>query len=85
MGTGPNSAAVALNDSNQVVGYFQQYVPRVALLWTPKGRAQNLNTLIPANPRWLLTIAYGINDSGQIAVYGTINGETHAALLTPTN
>ena len=84
MGTGPNSIALGLNESNQVVGYFGQYIPAAAMLWTPKSRAQNLNTLIPPNPRWLLTAAFGINTSGQIAAYGTINGETHAALLTPT-
>ncbi len=43
----------------------------------------DLNTLIPPNSGWILTEARGINDAGQITGTGTINGETHAFLLTP--
>ncbi|MGA2696202.1 MAG: hypothetical protein ABSE92_09070 [Terriglobales bacterium] len=33
---------------------------------------------------WTLSTAYAINNSGQITGYGTINGENHAYLLTPS-
>jgi formylglycine-generating enzyme required for sulfatase activity len=44
---------------------------------------QDLNTLISSASGWELSTASGINDSGQIAGYGTINGNRHAFLLTP--
>lgn len=46
------------------------------------GKMQDLNDLIPPRTGWLLSEATGINDNGQIAGYGSINGETHAFLLT---
>jgi probable HAF family extracellular repeat protein len=44
---------------------------------------RDLNDLIPAGSGWLLLGASGINDLGQITGGGTINGQTHAFLLTP--
>jgi hypothetical protein len=41
----------------------------------------DLNSLLPANSGWQLEAAQAINDSGQIAGYGLINGETHAFLM----
>jgi probable HAF family extracellular repeat protein len=84
LGTGPGSIGLAINDSGQIVGYFGKS-STVALLWTPTGQAQNLNSLIPPNSGWLLIQAWGINRSGQIVASGTIGTGTHAALLTPTN
>jgi uncharacterized protein (TIGR03437 family) len=46
---------------------------------------QDLNTLIPADTGWILSLASGINDSGQIVGNGAINGVSHAFLLTPTD
>lgn len=43
----------------------------------------DLNTLIPADSGWALQSASSINDAGQIAGWGTINGVTHAFLATP--
>ena len=43
----------------------------------------DLNTLVSTNCGWELVSAQAINDSGQIAGYGTINGQTDAFLLTP--
>jgi len=44
---------------------------------------QNLNDLIPSDSGWLLRLAFDINSSGQIVGQGTINGQSHAFLLTP--
>ena len=44
----------------------------------------DLNTLIDPASGWVLNQARGINDSGQIAGFGTIGGQTHAFLLTLT-
>jgi probable HAF family extracellular repeat protein len=38
---------------------------------------------IPANSGWVLNEARAINATGQIAGWGTINGQVHAYLLTP--
>jgi probable HAF family extracellular repeat protein len=43
----------------------------------------DLNSLIPAGSGWVLDGATAVNDAGQIAGYGTINGAAHAFLLTP--
>jgi probable HAF family extracellular repeat protein len=84
LGTGLGSAVYGVNSSGQVVGSCGGD-QNLALVWTSAHHGQNLNKLIPPNSGWALTAAYAINTSGQIAASGTINGETHAALLTPTN
>src|SRR5262245_12387301 len=43
----------------------------------------DLNDLIPPGSGWLLEVAAAINDAGQITGTGTVNGCTHAFLLTP--
>jgi len=70
-----------IDASNQIVGSNGS----VAFLWTPSGHMQTLDSLVPPNSGWAFTEAVAINRAGQIAATGTINGETHAALLTPTN
>jgi hypothetical protein len=42
----------------------------------------DLNDLVPANSGWVLEAAHAINDNGQIAGSGTLNGQTRAFLLT---
>jgi probable HAF family extracellular repeat protein len=85
LNVGPTSSAVAVNGSNEVVGGLENY-PASAFLWTETNGRQNLNDLIPPNSGWHLSEAYGINDSGQIAAYGSIGlGSGRAVLLTPTN
>jgi probable HAF family extracellular repeat protein len=82
---GPTSSAAAVNSSNEVVGELERY-PETAFLWTKDKGSQNLNDLIPQGSGWRLWEAYGINNSGQIAVYGSIGlGSGHAVLLTPVN
>jgi hypothetical protein len=44
---------------------------------------QDLNGLIPAGTGWILNSATSINDAGQIAGAGTLNGAQHAFLLVP--
>jgi hypothetical protein len=43
----------------------------------------DLNTLIPSDAGWLLQFASAINDRGQIAGTGLLNGTSHGFVLTP--
>jgi probable HAF family extracellular repeat protein len=84
LGTGSPSGAFGINAAGEVVGSMGRNPPN-AFLWTSTRGVQNLNALIPPASGWVLNQASAINRSGQIVAFGTINGETHAALLTPTN
>jgi len=44
----------------------------------------DLNSLLPPNSGLIVTKAVGINDAGQIAATGTLNGQPHALLLNPS-
>ncbi|MFZ6769911.1 hypothetical protein ACO0LM_22890 [Undibacterium sp. Di26W] len=80
---GGNSAAYSINASGQIIGYYT--VPgnsdRRPVLFN-NGSIIDLNTLLPE-----LTEIDGVyiylNDAGQIAGTGKINGARHAFLLTP--
>jgi probable HAF family extracellular repeat protein len=88
---GGTSNARGINSSGQVVGYTPGSSPNVdhAWAWFPSqpngttGQLTDLNSLIPAGSGWVLNEATGINDPGQIVGTGTINGVSHAFLLTP--
>lgn len=74
-------SAFGINNYRQVVGWSGY----LAFIWSQEEGMQNLNDLIPANSGWQLQIATGINDGGQITGQGTINGQLHGFLLTPTS
>ena len=48
------------------------------------GTIQMLTSLIPTATGWTNLNATGINDQGQIVGQGTINGQQHAFLMTPS-
>jgi probable HAF family extracellular repeat protein len=73
----------AINASTAVVGEVSNNPASArAFIWQ-NGVVTDLNTLIPAESGWVLNIATGINDGGQITGTGTIGGARHAFLLTP--
>ena len=77
------SAALGINNSGQTVGYAPAgTAPQHAFLYA-NGVRVDLNTLIPPNSGWTLTSATAINDAGQIAGNGQINGQFHAFRLDP--
>ncbi|MEQ8999819.1 MAG: DUF3466 family protein [Coleofasciculus sp. B1-GNL1-01] len=84
------SVASGINNLGQVVGwsgnnpsfYSESGVGIRAFLYSD-GVMQDLNELIAPGSDFILTQAQGINDQGQIAGAGVINGELHAVLLTP--
>jgi probable HAF family extracellular repeat protein len=90
-----SSGAFGINNNGQIVGisalapndFFlppaEEFLcPCHAALWVG-GQAVDLNTLIPANSGWQLTLATGINDHGQIVGQGTFNNSQRSFLLTP--
>lgn len=81
--------AYAINDSGSFVGQaspnFGSSITH-AFLGTSASSAVDLNTLIPSTSGWTLISAMGINDSGQIAVFGVnAQGQVHALRLDPVS
>ena len=81
---GPASSARDINNHGQIVGYAldASLAPR-AFLSEPGRPLVDLNTLLPAGSGWVLVSANAINDAGQIAGEGLLDGEPRAFLLTP--
>jgi probable HAF family extracellular repeat protein len=77
-----NSAALAVNNANVAVGYFNSAYHSVACLWDQYG-AQDLNNCVSSSLGWRLYTAQGINANGQILCNGVSGGLTHAFLLSP--
>src|SRR5208283_942305 len=74
---------VLYNDAGQVVGWAMDAMGNfTALVWQNKVPV-DLNTLIPAGSPWYLQNARSINDAGEIAGQGLLNGQIHAFLATP--
>jgi probable HAF family extracellular repeat protein len=86
---GRNSVAFGVNTSHEVVGTASTRPsalpgkdgPRHAFIWL-HGRMNDLNTLTTGSSGWVLESANAINNLGQIAGYGTLNGVGHAFLLS---
>ena len=78
----PESYVRAINSQGHVVG--TAYSPDLyggdgfAFLYTPETGMIDLNTLLPEGSGWLLKVAMGINDQGQIAGMGELNGDQTA-------
>ena len=86
---GADSQGLGLNNRGQVVGPSTTGPGQVlgqagtrAFLWEA-GRLTDLNTLLPAGAGWELTGAWAINDAGQIAGAGVVDGQEHAFRLSP--
>jgi uncharacterized membrane protein len=88
---GLNSGACVegLNDHSFAVGWsFVEFGPfpptdiAHAALWRPDHSVLDLNATI-SEPDWVLTNAYGINNTGLIVGIGTYQGVPHGWLLSP--
>jgi probable HAF family extracellular repeat protein len=80
------SAALAINDKGQVVGYAyspSQDGSNAAFLYE-SGKMINLNDYLKPELGWELTSATDINELGQIIGVGLKNGVLTSYLLTPT-
>ncbi len=81
--TGDVASARQINDLGEVVGRFGPSVfSHPVFVWDPINGIQTLSSLVPAG--WTFVAPEGINDAGQILVFGTfMGGPTEAVLLTP--
>jgi probable HAF family extracellular repeat protein len=81
LGVGKPTAAAKINDNGVIVGYSGSS----AFIYK-NGVMSDLNALIAdGGAGWQLAVAVAINNSGQIAGNGTLNGVAHAFLLKPTS
>lgn len=82
---GPNSTAYDINEAGAIVGASDTGSgnhPRRAFIWAG-GVLRDLNDLLPPESGWTLTAARAINDRGQIAGVGILQGQERAFLLNP--
>jgi probable HAF family extracellular repeat protein len=80
---GRESRGFAINEWGHVVGESTTASgARHAFLYAD-GRMVDLNTMIAPGSGWVLVSARGVNESGQIAGYGTFGGTTRAFRLSP--
>jgi len=63
--------------------YVQPWMQNPAAFLWENSIMEDLNNLIDENSGWILTIACAINNSGQIAGVGKLNGSDRVFLLTP--
>lgn len=82
---GTSAQGLAINSLNQCVGV--SYMPGDLLehgfIADTDGPMRDINNFLPTNSGWVINRANGINRSGQVAGYGTINGQVHAYIMTP--
>jgi probable HAF family extracellular repeat protein len=80
--------AYALNDAGDVVGSFVTVTsgirngPDHAFLFTDAQGLRDLNDYVDLSTGWLLEIAKSINNAGQIAGFGQLNGVRRSFRLT---
>lgn len=81
----PRTNSWGMNDLGEVVGHVgaSDSVTLNAFVFTG-GQIFNLNDLLVDAVEWeFLTVAFAINNAGQITGYGRINGQFRGFLLTP--
>lgn len=75
------SRAEGVNDIGQAVGTVYTLSSSFAVIWE-KGKAFDINRLIPQGSGWNLLSASDINGKGQIIGTGMLNGDKRMFLLT---
>ena len=78
---GLHSHASDINENDEVVGFSESATGNHAVIWDEAGEITDLHTLMLAEG-WVLTSATAINDYGDIAGTGTLNGVAHGFVLS---
>jgi probable HAF family extracellular repeat protein len=81
--SGDAMVASSLSDSDLIVGTSNLNGHALAWVWSATTGIEDLNSLIPADSGWVLTVASGIDVNGRIVGAGVANGAVHGFLLTP--
>ena len=81
--------AFDINELGQIVGWGWQTVDGIAgdrdAFYWENGTMYNLNDFLPQDSGWHLQYATGINESGYIVGWGTINQSQHGFLMKPNS
>jgi probable HAF family extracellular repeat protein len=82
-----NGYASAINSDGIVVGHvqFPGYSDNTRAFVYADGGLHDLNDLLVPGSGWVLKAANGINDQGEIAGWGTLNGATRGFVLRPSS
>jgi probable HAF family extracellular repeat protein len=81
-----NGMAEGISDKGQIVGeaFNTDFSDLHAFMWPISASpGVDLNTMIPSDSGWELAVARGINNRGEIAGTGFLNGEKHGYVLIP--
>lgn len=81
---GLTGTALGINDSGQVIGYTQGLGQISAAFLYQNGVLIDLTKMVKASYGLDIATLAGINNAGQIAFNATIDGQSHAFLLTPS-
>ncbi len=82
---GIGSGATSVNNRDQIVGYYSGDAGRATGgFFYSNGLMQDISSFVDPAAGWSLLQGIAINDQGQIAGYGRVDGTSHAFLLTPT-
>lgn len=81
---GTSSGASGINNNGVVVGWSQVASDQHAFIYDSANGMRDLNTLISPTSGWVLEAAVAINDAGQIAGTGRLNGARRIFRLTPS-
>jgi len=80
---GSFSRAAGINDRSEIVGYSTNKGGEPRAFVCSCGRIMDLNSLVHAGDGWILEVASAINNRGQIAGSGRLNGQFRAFVLDP--
>jgi uncharacterized membrane protein len=84
--SGANAWAMGVNNKGQIAGVSADHTGYHPLLWQKQGsrwKVTDLKPLIQGATGWDLTTIAGINNKGQIAGWGSHQGQIRSFLLTP--
>jgi probable HAF family extracellular repeat protein len=82
---GTVSFPFAMNSQGHVIGDSEDHLNSAAPFLYRDGQMVNVNSLLPPDSGWEIEAALYINDAGQIAGFGSHNGELAWYILTPGN
>jgi len=82
---GTVSFPFAMNNQGHVIGDSEDHLNSAVPFLYRNGQMVNVNSLLPPNSDWEIDAALYINDAGQIAGFGSHNGEFAWYILTPGN